>query len=85
MSNASDFVIEKGVLRKYIGKGGAVGVPDGVQKLDFYAFRGNTKITSVTIPDSVRKLGSFEGCTALTSLTIPEGVKQLSSYQSYPW
>ena len=30
MSNASDFVIENGVLKRYAGKGGDVVVPDGV-------------------------------------------------------
>ena len=40
------------------------------------AFEGCTGLTSVTIPDSVRKIGdrAFKGCTGLTSITIPNSV-----------
>ena len=30
MSNASDFIIENGVLKKYVGPGGTVVIPEGV-------------------------------------------------------
>ena len=39
-------------------------------------FKGNTNITSVTIPEGFTKIqdGAFGGCTNLTDITIPEGV-----------
>ena len=33
MSNASDFVIENGVLKRYVGRGGDVVIPDGVIRI----------------------------------------------------
>ena len=49
MSNTSDFVIENGVLKKYVGPGGDVTIPDGVVVIGPSAFSLCTKITSVTI------------------------------------
>ncbi len=41
-----------------------------------FAFYGCTRLTSITIPNSVRSIGdgAFYECTSLTSLTIPEGL-----------
>ena len=38
MSNASDFIIENGVLRKYVGPGGDVVIPEGVTEIGIKAF-----------------------------------------------
>ena len=43
MSNASDFIIENGVLTKYIGPGGDVIIPEGVTEIGFKAFAGSKK------------------------------------------
>ena len=41
-----------------------------------YAFKGCTKLTSVTLSNSITKIGkdAFSGCSALTSVTIPSSV-----------
>ena len=49
MSNASDFVIENGVLKKYVGPGGDVVVPDGVTSIGKEAFSWNEKLRSITL------------------------------------
>ena len=38
MSNASDFIIENGVLKKYVGPGGDVVIPEGVSSVGKKAF-----------------------------------------------
>jgi hypothetical protein len=60
------------------------GVKYKVINIDFGAFRGNTKITSVTIPSTVRTIGgyAFDGCTKLKSVTISKQAK-LSSIGEY--
>lgn len=78
MSNASDFVIEKGVLEKYNGKDGNVVIPDGVTSIGEYAFY-NSSLTSITIPDSVTSIDRyvFFCCRSLTSITIPDSVMSI--------
>ncbi len=45
------------------------------------AFRGNSTLTKVTIPEGVKTIGpnAFIGCTSLTSITIPDGVTRIES------
>jgi hypothetical protein len=60
------------------------GVKYKVIYIDFNAFCNNTKITSVTIPSTVRTIGesAFDGCTKLKSVTISKQAK-LSSIGEY--
>ena len=46
MSNASDFIIENGVLIEYVGPGGDVVIPGGVTAVGSQAFWNNQNITS---------------------------------------
>lgn len=50
-----------------------------VTRIGSEAFKGNTTLTSVIIPNTVLSIGSgaFARCTGLTSIVIPEGVKSL--------
>ena len=46
---------------------------------DYYAFECCEKLTSVTIPNTVKSIGGyvFSGCKGLTSITIPESVTSI--------
>ena len=88
MSNASDFVIENGVLKRYVGSGGDVVIPDGVTSIGFWTFRGCTNLTSITVPESVTIINSFafDSCINLTNVEAFEkaGQEILGEYGCLP-
>ncbi len=57
----------------------------GGTSIGSYAFRNCTRLTSVTISNSVRSIGSyaFRNCTGLTSITIPDSVTGIGDYAFY--
>ena len=53
-----------------------------VSGIEEKAFSDCSKLTSVTIPNSVTSIGNsaFSGCSNLTSVTIPNSVTSIGSY-----
>ena len=49
------------------------------REIGYSAFYGCTRLTSITIPNSVTSIGenAFNGCTGLTSITIPNSVTSI--------
>lgn len=49
------------------------------------AFSGNTKMTSISIPDTVTKIGNnaFKGCTKLKKVTVPKNVTEIGNNAFY--
>ncbi len=68
----------KTTLIKYPGgKQGAYTIPASVTKIEDEAFYGCWGLKSVTIPDTVAKIGinsTFAGCSSLTEVTIPDSL-----------
>ena len=56
MSNASDFVIKNGVLKKYVGQGGDVVVPANVTSIGMDAFGSCTALSEITLPKDVTSI-----------------------------
>jgi len=75
----NDFIIENGELLGYAGNGGCVVIPDSVKYIGEDAFRGNRKIKSVDIPDSVVEIRkhAFYFCTGLEKITLGKNVEFL--------
>ena len=78
MSDSNDFIIENGVLKKYIGPGGDVVIPEGVTEIRGAAFEGCKTVSRVSIPSSVEFMGYergeewyqpvFAGCSSLREI-----------------
>ena len=85
MSNASDFVIENGVLKKYVGSGTKVVIPEGVTEIGRSAFFECKGLKSVVIPNGTKIIGTwaFYGCKKLKSIIIPEGVTEIGKRAFY--
>lgn len=82
MSNPNDFVIENGVLTKYVGPGGEVVVPEGVTEIYATAgFQGNDSITEVVIPEGVDRLQfyTFQNCRNLRKAVLPNSITMIGS------
>ena len=54
-------------------------IQEGVTSIGCNAFRLCTKLTNITIPDTVNIIGSevFSGCGILRSITIPDGITRI--------
>lgn len=80
-------------IRTYVGNGGDVIIPETISgepvvmvsgrvtnREGFVgAFKNNTAVTSITIPDTVTGFGGVEGCTNLKSINVGEGNPYLAS------
>ena len=54
-------------------------IPEGVEKIEKYAFNSCSTLESVTIPDSVKSIGdhSFAYCTRLTEVKVGNGLTEV--------
>lgn len=78
MSSASDFVIENGVLKKYVGPGGDVVVPESVTEIGYEAFKYCSSLTSLAVPEGVTRIGNGAFAdTGLTSITLPTTIETI--------
>ena len=60
-------------------------IPDGVTKIEDYAFSNFDSLTAVTIPNSVKSIGShaFYYCKGLANVVIPNEVTDVGDYAFY--
>ena len=80
--NRHDFVLENGMLKKYVGPGGDVVVPEGVKDIDNYAFMKCVELRSVSLSEGVRSIGygAFSHCAALESVRLPESMEDVGEW-----
>ena len=69
------------ILVAYHGTNTELVLPSYITKINQYAFRDCTGLTSITIPGSVTSIGSdaFYNCTGLTSITIHDSVTSIGN------
>ena len=73
--------IEKGILKKYNGKGGNIRIPDTVKEIKAFAFNDCSTITGVSIPSSVKRIGmyAFKDCRCLSTVNLENGLKDIEN------
>ena len=77
----SDFVIKKGVLVKYTGKGGDIEIPDGVTEIAEGVFAFKT-VNSVKFPSTLKVIGrdAFMCISGnMRQVTIPASVEKIGA------
>lgn len=77
-----DFIVQDGVLRKYIGSDCNVIIPDGIKEIADSTFAGFNNLKSVVIPDGVKRIGtrSFENCLNLERCELPNSIEIVGDY-----
>ena len=72
--NRNDFVVVNDILLDYCGNDSIVSVPNGITAIAPAAFRSNSNLIKVTIPDSVNGIGryAFAGCNSMMA-TVNRG------------
>ena len=76
-----EFIIEKNVLKKYIGQGGNVVIPYGVSIIENGAFQGCKGLTSAVFPFNLGEIGddAFRGCSNLETITFYGGFTDIGT------
>ncbi len=79
MKAHKDFIIEDGVLEKYIGNDEKVIIPEGVRIIGDRAFSHCEKIRSVIIPEGVISIGmeAFSWCLSLGWIALPQSIEKI--------
>lgn len=79
MCNLDDFVIENGILKKYIGSGGDVEIPEGITEIGFNAFNKVQDLESVILPSGLLTIGrfAFDRCNNLSNIAFPDGLLEI--------
>lgn len=78
METRSDFVIQNGVLKRYIGKEETVLIPDGIISIGRRAFGHCSNLKYVYIPESVKEIDDWAFfCSHLTEIDIPQSVTRI--------
>ena len=60
---------------------GSLVLPDGITKIDKFAFSDCSGLTNIVIPNSVKVIAdyAFSCCTGLTSIVIPDSVTKIGN------
>ncbi len=77
----TDFVVEDGVLTKYVGEDKNVTIPSSVRVISYRAFADNKKIESVKFNNELYSIGdeAFYGCTSLKNVENADNVRYVGA------
>jgi hypothetical protein len=72
--------LQTSLIKYPAGKSGAYTIPSSVTTIEYGAFSGCARLTSISIPSSVTTIGvqAFSDCTGLASVSIPSSITTIS-------
>ena len=84
-ADADGFVIVEDELFSYTGSAETVVVPDGITSIADGAFKNNTKVKQIVLPNTVKTIGAeaFYNCSSLESINVPEGLTRIEDRTFY--
>ena len=73
---SKDFIIQSGILKKYMGNSEVLQIPDGVIQIDDLAFDSCESVKIITLPSSVNSIGAyaFSDCINLSDISLNYGL-----------
>lgn len=79
LDSDQDYILDGGVLVKYVGTAATVAAPKGIKTIGKYAFANRDRLLSVTLSKGVRTIaeGAFMNCPSLSEIALPEGLKTI--------
>ncbi len=78
----SDFRSEKGVLKRYVGRGDCVVVPDGITRMWYSAFdKAKDFLKEVVLPEGITEIAddTFENCALLERIELPSTLTKIGA------
>lgn len=82
---AENEVLLKSVIEKGESASAIYNIPDYIEKIGVYVFRGHPNIQFTTLPNGVKELGvqAFAYCNSLEQFTFPAAIAQLENQVFY--
>jgi hypothetical protein len=74
-----ELIIENNVLKRIIGEGAELIIPDGVTEIGDHVCFYKTELEKLTIPEGVTVIDedAFRGCSELRDIKLPESLEEI--------
>ncbi len=79
MNKNDSFIMEKGILKRYVGKEKDVVIPQEIKRIGSYAFADQRSLASVTFSERLTEINTFAfiGCENLKEIFIPHNIVKI--------